>query len=92
MIVKMKSEAYQILIKVLEDSLGIVVLDKEQGDFAISDYIYDSIMFIQFILAIEERLGIELLDDFLDIELLKSANGFSEKLEFCLKSLNNANQ
>ncbi len=82
----MKSIAYQMLIKVLEGSLGIVILEKEQEDFAISDYIYDSIIFIQFILALEGEIKRELSDDFLDFELLNSANGFAEKLDFFLKS------
>ena len=78
-----------MLIKVLEDSLGIVILEKEQEDFAISDYIYESIIFIQFIVALEDELRMELSDDFLDFELLNSANGFAEKLDFFLKSSEN---
>ena len=81
----MKSVAYQILMKVLEDSLGIVILEKEKEDFSISDYIYDSIVFIQFIVALENELKIDLSDDFLDFELLHSANGFAEKLDSFLR-------
>lgn len=86
MVTTMKSRAYQTLIKVLEESLGVVILEKENVDFAISDYIYDSIIFIQLIVALENELKIELPDDFLDFELLNSANGFAEKLDCFLKS------
>ena len=82
----MKHNAYQILIKTLKENLGVVIFEDELDDFAISDYISDSMMFIQFIVAIEEEFGKELPDDFLDYELLSSARGFVKKLEFFMKS------
>ncbi|MCI9435926.1 MAG: acyl carrier protein [Lachnospiraceae bacterium] len=75
------NRAYQILLDVLRDKLGFIIIDNGMGDFTISDYIPDSLMFIEFIIAIEETIGKELPDDFLDNELLSSAIGFAEKLD-----------
>ena len=75
------SVAYQTLVRVLREALGFVIFENEQGDFAISDYVPDSRAFMQFITAIEEDIGEELSDDFLDYEILSSAKGFAEKLD-----------
>ena len=77
--------SYQVLLKLMKEKIGIVLLDDEQNDFAISDYIQDSIEFITFIVFLEEEFETELPDDFLDMELLSSAKGFSEKLDFFIK-------
>lgn len=77
--------AYEILIRVLNDNFGILILNDEQEDFSISEYIYESITFIQFIIAIEEELGKDLPDDFLNIEILDSARGFAEMLDSYIK-------
>ena len=69
--------------------LGLVILDNEQSDFSLSDYIPDSTVFIQFITAIEEELGEDLPDDFLDFDILSSSLGFAEKLGFFMESLKN---
>ena len=76
------NSSYQMLLKILKEKFGIIFLDDANNDFTISDYIQDSIGFIAFIISIEEELGTELPDDFLNFELLDSANGFAEKLEF----------
>ena len=81
------THSYQIVSKIMQENLGIFIFEDEQEDFAISDYIPDSIMFIQFIIALEEELGTELSDDFLDFEILNSAKGFAEKLDFFVASL-----
>lgn len=80
------TQSYQILIKVLQEKLGVVIFNDEKEDFSISDYIIDSISFIQFIISIEEAIGHELSDDFLDLEILRSAKGFVEKLDCFLVS------
>lgn len=69
---------YNIICSIL-DEMGFVVLDME-NDFDISDYIIDSMQFITFIVKIEEKLNISLSDDFLSIEILKSAIGLANKL------------
>ena len=78
---------YQILIEILEENFGIFIIEDKEKDFSINDYITDSLLFIQFVLAIEEKIGAELSDDFLDFEILNSAKGFSEKLNFFIQSL-----
>lgn len=75
------SSAYHTLINVLVEKLGFVVLENEEDDFAISDYVVDSITFIQFIIAIEEEVGKQLSDDFLVYDILTSAKGYAEKLD-----------
>lgn len=69
---------YEIICSVL-DEMGFVVLETE-GDFDIGDYIVDSIQFISFIVKIEGRMGVSLPDDFLSLEILKSASGLANKL------------
>ena len=76
------SSSYQMLLKILKEKFGIVFFDDEKNDFAISDYIQDSVSFMIFIISVEEELGAELPDDFLNFELLDSANGFLEKLDY----------
>lgn len=69
---------YEIICSVL-DEMGFVVLETE-GDFDIGDYIVDSIQFISFIVKIEGKMGVSLPDDFLSLEILKSASGLANKL------------
>jgi len=78
--------AYQMLLKIFEEKLGIIISVDEQDDFAINDYIFDSIVFIQFIIAIEEEIGEELPDDFLLYDVFSSVKGFAEKLDFFITS------
>lgn len=80
---------YQLIIKILQQNFGIFIFEDELEDFLISDYIPDSISFIQFIIAIEEEIDNKLPDDFLDFEILNSAKGFAEKLDFFVESLQN---
>lgn len=71
----------EFILKILEEQLGLVIYTDEQEDFSICDYVYDSLVFIQFIIAIEEKIGKDLTDDFLDYDLLSSAKGFAAKLD-----------
>lgn len=75
------NKAYGEILRVLEENLGVVVLEKDDEDISLTDYISDSMMFMQFIIALEEHFCIELPDDFLDAELMNSLVGFSEKLD-----------
>ena len=72
---------YEMIIRILEDELGYIILNDFTTDFSITDYVNDSLQFVQFILAIEEEIGIELCDDFLDYDIYTSMFGFVEKLE-----------
>ncbi len=75
----------EILINILED-MGFFVLDQEQ-DFDIRDYISDSIQFMDFIVRIEDKLQIELSDNFLDYDLLLSSVALANKIEIYKDSL-----
>ncbi len=77
---------YQMLVKILVDKLGFVLLDGRQDDFAINEYVTDSVTFIKLIIAIEETIGKELTDDFLDYEMLSSAKGFAAKIDCFIDS------
>ena len=48
--------SYQMLVNILDEKLGVVFLDDEQDDFIISDYVVDSIAFIQFIILIKNSI------------------------------------
>lgn len=80
------SSSYRRLVELLREKMGIVLFDDTLEDFAISDYIYESIEFINFIIAVEEEFDIELTDDFLNYEILTSAKGFSEKLDYLIET------
>ena len=69
--------------KILEvfSDMGIMIFDDPSDDFALHSYIADSLVFIDFIVRIEKKLGVELTDDYLDNDILNSAKGFSAKLE-----------
>ena len=72
---------YEMILEILEDELGYVFMNDFKSDFAITDYITDSIQFVHFIVALEEKIGLELSDDFLDYDIYTSIFGFIEKLE-----------
>ncbi|MCL1794568.1 MAG: acyl carrier protein [Oscillospiraceae bacterium] len=68
------------IIEVILEEMGYLIFEKDGNDFDIRDYVGDSLQFIDFIVRIEEKLKFELSDDFLDYDLLSSANGFSNKV------------
>ena len=73
----------EVLVEILE-KMGFTIFEKDDNDFNIGDYITDSIQFIQFMIAIEQLLGTELPDDFLQFDVLTSTNGLANKLvDFC---------
>lgn len=78
---------YQMLLRILIEQFGVVIFDNEIEDFAITDYVTDSISFIQFITFIEEEIGNELPDDFLLYDIVRSAKGFAEKLDDFIESI-----
>ena len=74
----------KMIIDILEDS-GFIIFDDKEQDFCISDYIVDSLQFMNFIMKIEEQLGTHLPDDFLGFDILDSVNGLANKLlDYCL--------
>lgn len=63
----------KILIDVFEDA-GIYVDCEEKDDINISNYIKDSIQFISIIVAMEEKLEIEIPDELLELDTFSSFN------------------
>ena len=70
-----ESKIKDILIEEMEN-LGIII-DASAEDIDLLNKGIDSITFISFIVSIEERLNIEIPDEYLRIEALNSFNGFS---------------
>ena len=73
--------SYKAIISVLEEEFGVLFFDDCRNDFSINDYISDSIMYIQFILFLEEKLNFEFPDELLLPELLDSAKEFANMLD-----------
>lgn len=80
------SSLYKMTVDVIRNKLGYVIFDDAQDDFPIADYIPDSLTFISFIIFIEEGIGLQLSDDFLDYDILSSAKGFAEKLSYFIET------
>ncbi len=73
-------ETYNKVLSVLQE-MGYMIFEEAGDDFAISDYIIDSLIFIEFIVMLEEKLNVELSDEFLQYELLDSAYGLASKID-----------
>ena len=79
----MMKNCKEIVINVLTD-LGIDCSEIDlnpNADVNLSEYITDSITFINFIVRIEEDLEIEIPDNFLILDKLTSLNGFINMLQ-----------
>lgn len=64
------------------DNLGIDTTDiTTMEDVNLMDYVVDSITFISFIVELENMLGFDISDEFLDFEKLNSFNGFVAMIE-----------
>ncbi len=49
-------------------------------DYDLNDYLLESIQFISFIAQVEQELNIELPDDMLIVDAVKSLDAFSERI------------
>ena len=65
------------------NDIGILFsfMDADTDDIDLTEYIEDSVQFVQFIVALEDNLNIEIPDALLNFELLTSWNGFKSTLE-----------
>lgn len=66
------------------DNLGIFI-DEDDEDVGILSMGIDSITFISFIVAIEDRFAIKFPDDSLTMDVLNSLNGFTSLVFELLK-------
>jgi len=63
------------ILKLLENN-GIVI-ESDEGDLDLRNYSIDSIMFISFIVDLENEFSIAIPDEYLTIELLQSIDGLT---------------
>ena len=77
---KIKNDVIEVL-----NELGIETEDIGENDVDLTEFIVESIMFISFIVELEDKLGIEIPEELLDINSIKSLNTFSTILEELLK-------
>ena len=71
-----EAEIKCIIIEELEN-IGILV-DKTESDIDLVSINMDSIMFVSFIVSLEEKLNIRFPDECLTMETLSSLNGFAQ--------------
>ena len=67
--------------------MGFVIFDDIDNDFDLRDYIIDSLQYMQFIVSIEEKLGIQLEDEFLSYDIISSIHGFGNKILYTLNEI-----
>ena len=65
----------KVILKLLENN-GIVI-ESDEGDLDLRNYSIDSIMFISFIVDLENEFSIAIPDEYLTIELLQSIDGLT---------------
>lgn len=53
----------------------------DTNDIDLTEFIEDSVHFVQFIVALEDNLDIEIPNELLNFQLLTSWNGFSSMVE-----------
>ena len=64
---KIKNDVIEVL-----NELGIETEDIGENDVDLTEFIVESIMFISFIVELEDKLGIEIPEELLDINSIKS--------------------
>ena len=76
------------IIEILyEEGLAIEYNDK---DLDLRDYIADSIQFISFIVAVENKFNIEVPDECLKYDSISSVYSFAEMIKSCIEENNEA--
>ena len=82
-------EVKSAIIEELEN-LGIII-DASEEDIDLLSMEIDSITFIAFIVALEERFEIQFPDEYLTMEVMNSLNGFSTLIHATLMNNNYGN-
>ena len=65
------------------ENIGICVFSTDEN-FRIDDYIIDSIMFVSFIIELEQTFEIEISDAYLNIQRLETLDDVCEMVSRCL--------
>ncbi len=73
---KVKNSVIEVL-----NELGIETGDIGENDADLTEFITESIMFISFIVELEDKLEIEIPEELLNVNSIKSFNSFSAILE-----------
>ncbi len=71
---EVKSAIYDVLLE------SGIMIDSIDEDFDLRDCIQDSIQFISFIVALEQKLEIEIHDELLQFDAIASFNNFSSNI------------
>jgi len=66
------------------ENIGIFIFDADEN-FRIDDYIVDSIMFVSFIIELEQMFEIEISDTYLNIQKLETFDDVCEMVYLCLE-------
>ena len=72
--------------KVIEcmNNIGVYILEDETN-FRIDDYIIDSIMFVSFIIELEQMFDVEIPDEYLVVQRLQTLDDVCEMIHTILK-------
>lgn len=71
-------EARNKILKCL-GNLGYII-DDEENDIDISEFIVDSVEFVEFLVELEDEFETNIPDSLLGIEILKSLNGLANMM------------
>lgn len=77
---------YKEIIDVISKNGVFIEYTPNEPDIDLRDYITDSLQFIGFIIAIEEKFGIEISDKYLLYDSIASIYSFSEIVKDCITS------
>lgn len=72
-------------VKNIMEEIGLDVSDIGNDDVDLSEYIVDSLMFINFVVEIENTFNVDLPDEYLDVDVLKSFNALCTLIEELIK-------
>lgn len=75
------------------DEMGIYIdsNNNQHSDIDLTEYISNSIDFITFFIEIEDKFEIELPDELLGLDNIRSLNAFSNKILFYLQEYKDSN-
>ncbi len=78
--IMMIEDVKEKMLKIIND-IGIYIDRKEcDKDIDLAEYITDSLTFIMLLVEIEERFKVEITEDMLLLENIKSFNALAEKI------------
>lgn len=68
------------------DNIGIILENDDDKDFDLSEYIFDSITYINFLYQIEEYFSLELNDEMFLVNSMNSFNNYCQLIQQALKN------